>query len=168
MMGSRILRLGLLSCALVFLACETAPPPAEQPSQAEVESAVAELREAYIKAQNAGDTEGLVALFADDAVLMPVNAPAASGKNAIRSWMQSQHDQFSFALAVTQAELELAGHWAFTRGTYTMKITPKAGGPTIEDSGKYLNIVAHQPDGSWKLARHIWNSDQPLPVPGVR
>jgi uncharacterized protein (TIGR02246 family) len=133
-----------------------------------VEAAIAELREAYIKAQNAGDTEGLVALFADDAVLMPAHDPAATGKDAIRSWMQSQHKQFTFELTVNQTELEVAGHWAFTRGTYTLKATPQPGGSTIEDKGKYLNIVAHQPDGSWKLARHIWNSDQPLPVPGTR
>lgn len=168
MMFSRILRMGLLSCAVVLLACQTAPPPAEHPNQAEVEAAIAELREAYIKAQNAGDTEGLVDLFADDAILMPAHDPAAAGKEAIRSWIQSQHDQLSFALAVSQAELEVAGHWAFTRGTYTLKVTPKAGGSTIEDKGKYLNIVAHQADGSWKLARHIWNSDQPLPVSSAR
>lgn len=171
MVTSRLLKLGLIFSIVFFVACKAAPPPAPQPTgptQAEVEAAVNNLREAYVKAQNAGDVDGLVALFSDDAVLMPANDPAATGKEAIRAWMETQHKQFTFELSVTQAEAVSAGHWAFTRGTYTMKATPKAGGAAFEDKGKYLNIVEHRPDGSWKLARHIWNNDAPRPAPERR
>jgi len=33
----------------------------------------------------------------------------------------------------------------------------------MKDNGKYITIYQHQSDGSWKIARDIWNSDQPLP-----
>jgi uncharacterized protein (TIGR02246 family) len=127
---------------------------------------VKNLREAYIAAQNAGDAAALTALFTDDAVLMPANAPAASGNEAIQAHFQTLLDQVTSELVVSQEEVEVAGDWAFSRGTHTVKLTPKAGGETMEDTGKYLNILKRQPDGSWKIARHIWNSDKPLPGRG--
>jgi uncharacterized protein (TIGR02246 family) len=155
----------VLALTLALAACQPAPQkevaPAP-PSQADIEAAIGKVRAAYVAAENAGDAAALAALFTDDAVLMPPDAPAASGKEAIQSYFQSRNDEFTFELAVTKAEVVAAGDWAFSRGTYTLKATPKPKGKTIEDSGKYLNILAHQPDGSWKIARHIWNSDNPL------
>jgi uncharacterized protein (TIGR02246 family) len=156
----------VLGLALALAACQPAPQkevaPAP-PTQAEIEAAIGKVREAYVAAENAGDAAALTALFTSDAVLMPPNAPAASGKEAIQSFLQSQNDAFSFELAVTQAEVVASGDWAYTHGTYTLEATPKPKGKAVEDSGKYLNVLAHQPDGSWKIARQIWNSDNPLP-----
>ena len=159
----------VLVLALVLAAC--APPPQEEaapeaPSQAEVAAALHGLVDAYVSASNAGDATALTALFTDDAVLMPGNAPTASGKEAIQAFYQSRFDQFTLELAASQAEAEGAGEWAFARGTYTIKLTPKAGGEPIEYSGKYMNISKRQADGSWKMARHIWNSDKPPPDTG--
>jgi uncharacterized protein (TIGR02246 family) len=155
-----------LALTLALAACQPAPQQQavpEGPSQAEIEAAVSQVRQAYVAAENSGDSAALAALFTSDAVLMPANAPAASGKEAIQSYFQGQNSQFSFELAVSQAEVLAAGDWVFSRGTFTAKVTPKAGGDAIEDSGKYLNVLRQEPDGSWKIARHIWNSDQPLP-----
>ena len=44
-----------------------------------------------------------------------------------------------------------------------MTATPKADGEPIEDDGKAVFIVRRQIDGSWRIARLIANSDQPLP-----
>ncbi len=158
-----------LGFALIVAAC--APPPQEKaasegPSQAEVAAAVNSLVDAYVSASNAGDATALTALFTDDVVLMPGNAPAANGKEAIQAFYQSRFDQFTLELAASQVEAEGAGEWAFARGTYTIKLTPKAGGESIEYSGKYMNISKRLAEGSWKIARHIWNSDKPLPGAG--
>jgi uncharacterized protein (TIGR02246 family) len=156
----------VLALTLALAACQPAPQqeaaPAP-PTQAEVAAAINEVRGAYNTALNAGDAAAVAALFTDDAVSMPPNAPAAMGKEAIQANLQSRFEQATFEVTITQAEAVGMGEWAYGRGTYTAKITPKAGGAAIEDNGKYLNVLAHQPDGSWKIARHIWNSDNPLP-----
>jgi len=95
---------------------------------------------------------------------MPPDKPAAVGKEAIQASLQSQLDQVTFEVAISQEEAAGADDWAFSRGTYTIKVTPKAGGKAIENSGKYLNILRRQSDGSWKIARHIWNTDTPIPA----
>ena len=60
-------------------------------------------------------------------------------------------------------EIEVAGDWAFSRGTYTFTGTKKAGGKPIQIIGKFIHILKRQPDGSWKLTRDCWNHDKPFP-----
>ena len=56
---------------------------------------------------------------------------------------------------LTSAEIEIAGSWTFDRGTYRFKGTPKAGGASVEDHGKYLLILKRQSDGSWKVSSAV-------------
>jgi len=99
-------------------------------------------------------------LIADDAVLMPPNAPAVIGKDAIRSWNALMSQQFRFqAYKPVDDELVVAGKWAFRRATADWTLAPVAGGEPIRDSGKFIIIYERQPDGSWRVARDIWNSN---------
>jgi ketosteroid isomerase-like protein len=63
---------------------------------------------------------------------------------------------------LTSTEVQVVGPWAFDRGAYRWRGIPRAGGEPIEDHGKYLVILQRQPDGSWKVARDMDNSDRPL------
>ena len=51
----------------------------------------------------------------------------------------------------------MADGWAFHLSEYIAMVTPKEGGETVEEKGKVLEILQRQPDGSWKIAREIWN-----------
>jgi ketosteroid isomerase-like protein len=33
----------------------------------------------------------------------------------------------------------------------------------MDEAGKYITIYQRQADGSWKMARDIWNSDAAIP-----
>ena len=157
----------VLGVALALAACQPAPKqeaaPAP-PSQAEIAAAINQVRATYETAVNAGDAAAVAALFTNDAISMPPSEPVLMGKEAIQSNLQSQLDQFKYEITITQDEAVGAGDWAYGRGTYALKATPKAGGKAVDITGKYLNIMQHQPDGSWKIARHIWNSDSPPPA----
>jgi uncharacterized protein (TIGR02246 family) len=108
----------------------------------------------------AGDTESYVDLIADDAVLMPPDAPPVIGKDAIRSWSDQMSRQFRFqAYKAVDHEVIVAGKWAFRRATADWTLTPAAGGQPIHDSGKFIIIYERQPDGSWRVARDIWNGN---------
>ena len=61
-------------------------------------------------------------------------------------------------------EVNLTGaNWAFERGTYKITLAPRTSGPPISDAGKYITIYHRQADGTWVMARDIWNSSNPLP-----
>ena len=55
----------------------------------------------------------------------------------------------------------MAGDWAYIRGTYKATLQPKQGGEPVLIDGKYMSILAKQPDGSWKLHRDAFNSNVP-------
>ena len=66
-----------------------------------------------------------------------------------------------FALAVD--EVRVLGEWAFERGEYTISLNPSAGGPAMQDNGKYVTIYQRKPADTWRMARDIWNSSNPPP-----
>ena len=93
--------------------------------------------------------------------LLERNAPILKGRDALRAWAQPYCDQFDMEETITLQEAEIIGDWAFARTKYIWRVTPKAGGETVEEVGKSIGVLKRQSDGSWKIARTIWNSDNP-------
>jgi uncharacterized protein (TIGR02246 family) len=121
-------------------------------------------REAHIAALNAGEADAWVACFAADAVQMPPNSPPNVGTDSIRVWSGGLLAAFRPEFSLLPDEVRLAGaDWAFERGTYTITLTPKAGGEPIRDVGKYITIYQRQADEAWVMAHDIWNSNTPPP-----
>jgi uncharacterized protein (TIGR02246 family) len=133
-------------------------------NQADVE-ALNHVREAHIAAVNDGDVNAWVAAFTADGVQMPPNAPANFGRESIRTWSQDFLALFRAEFALLVDEVQVAGDWAFERGTYTVILTPKARGEPIQERGKYITIYERQPGGAWGMARDIWNSNNPPFLP---
>ena len=42
-------------------------------------------------------------------------------------------------------------------------MNPSAGGPAMQDNGKYVTIYQRKPADTWRMARDIWNSSNPPP-----
>ncbi len=157
------LHLSLLSLLLIAGCTPTEPVEEATSTEADVE-AINKASDEFVAAAKANDTEGLVSVYAADAVLMPPNDPAAKGSEAVRAWMQSFLDQFTIEdFSISAEEVVVTGDWAFRRGTFTMTLSPAVGGEQTQDAGKFIEIWQRQADGSWKIARDIWNSDNPLP-----
>ncbi len=158
------MRFNLILLSLLLIAGCTPTEPVEEASTTEADvEAINQLPATFAAALNAGDLDGIMAGFTDDAVRMPPNAPAIIGKESIRSLMQTNLEQNTYQLDNPPEEVQVSGDLAFARGTYTVTVTPKAGGESIQREGKYLVVFQKQPDGSWKAARDIWNSDNPPP-----
>jgi ketosteroid isomerase-like protein len=61
-------------------------------------------------------------------------------------------------------ELIAAGDWAMEYAIEKVKDTPVDGGEALEDVCKGIIIYRRQADGSWRVARDMWNSDLPAPA----
>jgi uncharacterized protein (TIGR02246 family) len=125
--------------------------------------AIDEVRDNHVGALNAGNAGGWAAQFADDAVQMPPNAPANVGKKMIGAWSAAFLSQFRVQFSLTVDEIRILGEWAFERGGYQIDLAPAAGGLSMQDNGKYITIYRRGPSNSWKMARDIWNSNNPPP-----
>ena len=159
--GALVLALMLLTCA------QQTQPVVEEAASTEADvAAIQALTEAWGAAVEAGDVAALVALRTDDVVQMPPDAPTSRGKQALEDFYRSLFGQFSvggtWPVEGTE-EIVVADGWAFHLSEYILRISPKAGGEATEEHGKIIVICQQQPDGSWKLAREIWNRNNPPP-----
>lgn len=126
-------------------------------------NAVDHVRELHVAALNAGQADDWAAQFTDDGVQMPPNAPANIGKQAIGAWSGGLLGHFRVQFALDVDEVRILDDWAFERGGYAITLDPKAGGPLLKDSGKYITLYRRDQKGTWRMARDIWNSSNPLP-----
>jgi uncharacterized protein (TIGR02246 family) len=106
----------------------------------------------WMEAFAAKDSEAMTALYAEDAVLLPPNAPAIFGRDAISATIQ---EMFAAGLSIELEDLEIkvAGDLGYKAGRYR---TRGEDGSLI-DRGKYIEIWS-KVDGTWVLHRDIWNS----------
>ena len=126
-------------------------------------AAIEDVLNQYAVAANTGDFELWLSLHADDVVKMGPDAPAIFGREALRANKEAAWDNFTLEMALYPEEAQVSGDLGFARGTYTLSITPKAGGETIivMPDGKYLTICKRQADSSWKISHDCYNSNVP-------
>ena len=116
-----------------------------------------------LQAPLSGDLNGLISLFADDAVVMPPNDSPLFGKDEIRSWWEEYFQFFKIESSVeTDGELTVAGNQAFDRASFTVTIVSRISGTRIRDDVRSLIVWKHEPDGAWKISHQIWNSTKPV------
>ena len=125
----------------------------EATKEADVQK-IHDLREEFLVLNRAKDAAGIANLHAHDIVQMIPNSESVVGRDALQAWLQRSYDgPDETGVEFSTEEVEILGDWAFVRGKYVQT------GPA--DSGKFLQILKRQPDGSWKWARNTWSSDHP-------
>jgi ketosteroid isomerase-like protein len=108
------------------------------------------------EALNAGDIDALVAMYSADARLMPPNAEASQGPDAIRGAFGGMIAA-GLAVKLDTIEAASAGNTGYRVGTYTLT----APGGATADYGKYIELW-EKADGGWVITDDIWNSDIPV------
>jgi uncharacterized protein (TIGR02246 family) len=127
-------------------------------------AAIRRVTSEILAAVNASDRGRLLAVWADDGVLMPPNRPAVQGRDALERHFREVFAERRFRFSFTLGDVELAGDVAFERLAYAASAWPTGGGPAVDDAGKGLHVYRRQPDGGWKLVLDIWNSDGRSPT----
>ncbi len=135
--------------------------PAKTPSLAADEAAIAAFNERYLKAINDGDIVTLSSLTTEEHIMLAPGRPPLVGKQANDVANGRAFQQFKIDESWIPLETVVAGEWAYQRGTFTVAATPKAGGDVRTTRGNFLRIYRRQPDGSWRMIRDMFNSDQP-------
>lgn len=149
-------RIALAAIGLIAIAAPASAPTATD--TAADEAALRAADQAFMRASWKGDLETVVALYAEDAVLLPANAPEAKGRDAIRKYYAAQiaglkPGEAGMILESTQG---VSGNLGWSSGR--TKDTD-ANGATIW-TGKFLS-VSRKVNGKWVYIRDTWNSDGP-------
>jgi len=105
------------------------------------------------------DPETYAGAFTEDAVILPPGGPAIEGRSTILAWAEGWAANAGVEIEVdsTFDEIQVMGDWAFVRMTIARTIRSPEQDPRM-DVVKTIQIQRRQEDGSWKIARDIWNS----------
>jgi ketosteroid isomerase-like protein len=122
----------------------------------DVKKAIEDKNAALRTAYDRGDAAGCVAVFVEDALMLPPNQPIIRGKKAIKELIQGWIDNIGGTIGNPMTEFGVQGDLAYQVATYAFKDTK------TPDWGKFVEIFRRQQDGTWKVYLTIYNSDKPL------
>ncbi len=143
---------------LVVLLASCAAPTSR--STAEDEQAIRDVASAWAAALSRSDLDGIFAQWADDGIEFPPG-PARVGKAAIRERFAQVLTGGTVAASISFDEVHVAGDWAWARGTFEGTWTPDDGSAQGRESNHNLWILQRSIDGSWRIARMMWHTNQP-------
>ncbi len=148
-------RTALATMGLAAIAASASAPTATD--TAADEAALRAAGQTFTRAAWTGDLETMVAVYAEDAVLMPADAPEVEGRDAIRKYYAAdianlKPGESVVILESTQGVSANLG-WSSGRTRYTA-----SNGAT--STGKFLS-VSRKLNGKWLYIRDTWNDDGP-------
>jgi len=148
-------RIALATMGLIATAAAVSMPSAAD--TVEDKAALRAADETVARAHSKDDLETLVALYAEDAILMPAGEPEVKGRDAIRKWQAAALAEWKpgESIIIVESTQGVSGNmgWSSGRTKYT-----DADGKTY--FGKFLS-VSRKDNGKWLYIRDTWNDDAP-------
>lgn len=115
--------------------------------------ALLEADRAFARATADKGSEGWMAWFADDGMIVTAEGPLARGRQAVHDLTAPflEDPNVTFTWEPELAEVAAAGDMGWTVGSYRVTAIGEDGQP-IERTGRYVTVWQRQDDGSWKVA----------------
>lgn len=150
----------LLLCiaAVIFIGCETTTAKSDAPAAFNLDSVKSHINahnEAFSSAMINGDSAAIVPMYMADADIMPPNMPAAKGSSAMGGVSKMVKQMGATQFKVWATEVEGSNDMVMERGKWEIR------GTNMKDAGKFIVIWKKDNSGQWKIAKDIWNSDNP-------
>jgi uncharacterized protein (TIGR02246 family) len=157
-------KLAILLVPGMLIACEAddmrnGEPEPDAPIAAEraqvdrdaAQAELAEVRNAWARAAEAGDADAVAALYAQDASFVAPTGEVAEGRQAIREALVVEG---TTSMEITSTDVEVGAELIADMGSYRQTIrTPDGEEQTL--TGTYLAVLRRQPDGRWRIAQHL-------------
>ena len=123
--------------------------------RAEIEAANA----AFVQGLEQGDAAAMAAVYEPDGRLLAPNTEPQQGSAAIEAFWKTIIDAGVRGALLETQTVDERDDLAVEVGRYTLRTA--ADGGEIVDVGKYAVMHRRQPDGSWRYAVDIFNSNRP-------
>lgn len=146
--------IAILGFMVVVASAQEATPSVEADT-----AAIQQLWASYETYVETGNLDAWMGLWMEGGVQMPPGSPPNVGLEMIRNHADIAPSDDAIAMHIDAQEITILGDWAYSRGLYTVDVTPAAGGAAQHVDGKFMTILRRQEDGSWKIYRDIFNSN---------
>ena len=148
----------IAAAILLLIGCETDRREADINADT---AAIKTVSEQAAEAWMAGDWNTLAGFYTDDTIWMPPDEPPLRGKNELRAWVESLWNDYTYVdLRMPSEEIVVIDDWAYERHSELVEVYEVVGGP-MQYEQKGVRIFRREEDGSWKIARYIWNDNFP-------
>ena len=124
----------------------------------DVEKNIRQMAEMFEAGVKAGNVDQVISIYADDAIVMPPNMPALSGRVAVKEFWKGLLAMGKAEIDIMIDEVSVNGDMAVERGRWALTLAPNGAPAPVNDKGKYL-IVWRNRGGKWQAVNDIWNSD---------
>ena len=149
----------LTAIALVTVLVGCQPPPPDMEAEGE---ALMQLSREWSDLVEAGNLEAALAVWSEDAVMMPPDMPVLEGKDAIRSFVEraAQLPGFEISWEPVSVHVAHSGDMAYMNERNAMTVNDSLGNPHTT-YGKVVTVWRKNADGAWKNVVDMWNSVPP-------
>lgn len=152
----------VLPLLTVILAAACAPPPPPPPNLDAELAALRAVATAYNDAASAKDAAGVVALYDQDAVMLPPNLDIVNGLEGVKGYrfgfITTPGVELRFELLDAEVSASADMGWTLSLANITIN---RPDGTVGTELIRDFHVWRKQADGSWKLAVDIWNSGMP-------
>ena len=128
-----------------------------------VNQAIADTWAGFTEHWHAGNLDGFMAYYTEDADNFGVGMPDQTDKQEVREWMSNAFaNQRPANLQFHQEQLDVMGPSAYQYGTFSQTWTDKAGN-TSNQRGRMMCQMQREADGVWRFRRCLitpWNAPE--------
>ncbi len=117
-------------------------------------NAIARQRNKWVAAVNSGSADAFVEVIVDDAVWLPAQMDAVSGKERVRNWLTGPFSQYQFDYSVTDVRLRVAGEWAVEQARFATVVSSRNGDVLPPHEGSYVVVWRRQGD-TWLIESYV-------------
>lgn len=120
-------------------------PPRGAPAQG-----ARSLDEAFVAAAKAGDLEGIMKLYAEDAVLYPPGEMPQKGFEAVRfEWKEALEANVFQEVRLEETACRTSGSLSVSWGRFHLTLAPRAAGKRVKTTEGRYTSVAEKRSGKW-------------------
>ena len=150
----------IAAVGLTLFGCQSKTQPNPTVNTMEEKNAIEATLRNYEAVLNASDVDGVLALYAEDGVFMPTEAPTAAGKEQVRAAYEHVFGTIKLDIAFSIDEIVQSGDFAFARTLSRGEVTVLAEGVTLPEENRELFVLKKTGD-DWKIARYMFNKMSP-------
>lgn len=154
---SRLLVLLVVSCVLI--GCDRSRPD-------DIPTELQDAIEQFYAAIEEGDAGARIALFSDNAIMLPNHWTLIRGKAAIADVIRSGKGSVFSIRNRTMLDIDADGSLAYAISSYEYTYHAPEAEPQWHKT-KNIHIWRMVRSGVWKLHADIWNSDVPIDAFGI-
>jgi uncharacterized protein (TIGR02246 family) len=133
-------------------------------ASADDEGAIRGVISNYEDALNARSADQAVALYTDDAVMMPPYNQSVVGRAQVRKAYEAGSKMRALILKFTVDEIvQISPEWAFVRTKSSGSSRVLSTGATNAEANQELFILHKSDDGAWKIARYSFSNTHTPP-----